>query len=160
MMTDYCVLQNPNTILSLELDKMLSKFWPKLTFVQHLQLCKRLTKFRILITFFNKQNVIIISTNNVSLLFNSKGGYASCGNGQVPTSSGKQVSAPQVRLMHCHFFQIYNGGSSTRNIEQNLCPHMYRHMIHRALWHLCRKTSMQHLNLFDFKVLRCMDARS
>ena len=67
-MTEYCVLQNTNIILSFESDKILSKFWPKLTFVQHLQQCKRLTKFRILITFWLLKNVNIISTNVTIIL--------------------------------------------------------------------------------------------
>ena len=67
-MTELCVLQKPNMILSFEWGKMLSKFWPKSNFNQHLGPLKRLTKIIILLTFCNMQNVIIISTNVTIML--------------------------------------------------------------------------------------------
>ena len=67
-MTELCVLQKPNMILSFEWGRMLSKFWPKSNFNQHLGPLKRLTKIRILITFRNMQNVIIIPTNVTIML--------------------------------------------------------------------------------------------
>ena len=80
-MTELCVLQKPSMILSFESGKMLSKFWPKLNFDQHLEPCKRLTKIRFLITFCNMQNIIIISTNVIIMLAfcpTKRGGYAPC----------------------------------------------------------------------------------
>ena len=67
-MTELCVLQKSYMILSFESGKMLSKFWPKSDFDQHLGPRKRLTKITILITFRNMQNVITISTNVIIML--------------------------------------------------------------------------------------------
>ena len=118
MMTEYCVLQNPNIILSFESDKMLSKFWPKLTFVQHLQQFKRLTEFRILIIFWLLKNVNIISTNVTIIL-----AFCSTQRGvMLPVwGSDNVLSASLKALYYLRWPRVFSGDQSTKIFNSSSC---------------------------------------